>query len=300
MIKLGERCLVPQHLLSGGAGDGCLGSVFQLELRTSKGGVEAPIKLGLSLYEDDECRQILGCFNPYRTVWPDPQDDLIWRVGVTYSHSYLASRLPANGDMLVHHFTLCGPCEHQDPNEECTKNPLSSSGPKYGLTIHIGAGEHHAGQRPCGGGSTFPTHGGAPASEGRRAAQRQCSSARKPRAAEVDTKGCRVMALDMQSQRIRFDPHSGSPQTIDTHFDFPTNVKPVPPPQAFLNGFNIGFTGREHPIFRQEINISPPRITEANRRVIVVRGTFALRDSSGHYDDEYDGFIDVGVIVERE
>jgi hypothetical protein len=33
------------------------------------------------------------------------------------------------------------------------------------------------------------------------------------------------MALDMQSQRIRFDPHSGSPQTIDTHFDFPTNVK---------------------------------------------------------------------------
>jgi hypothetical protein len=60
------------------------------------------------------------------------------------------------------------------------------------------------------------------------------------------------------------------------------------------------FTGREHPIFRQEINISPPRITEANRRVIVVRGTFALRDSSGHYDDEYDGFIDVGVIVERE
>lgn len=54
------------------------------------------------------------------------------------------------------------------------------------------------------------------------------------------------------------------------------------------------------PIFRQEINISPPRITEANRRVIVVRGTFALRDSSGHYDDEYDGFIDVGVIVDRE
>jgi hypothetical protein len=131
MIKLGERCLAPQHLLSGGAGDGWLGSVFQLELRTSKGGVEAPIELGLSLYEDDECRQILGCFNPYRTVWPDPQDDLIGRVGVTYSHSYLASRLPANGDMLVHHFTLGGPCGHQEPNEECTKNPLSSSGPEY-------------------------------------------------------------------------------------------------------------------------------------------------------------------------
>jgi hypothetical protein len=26
----------------------------------------------------------------------------------------------------------------EDPNEECTKNALSSSGPEYGLTIHIG------------------------------------------------------------------------------------------------------------------------------------------------------------------
>jgi hypothetical protein len=89
------------------------------------------------------------------------------------------------------------------------------------------------------------------------------------------------MALDMQSQRIRFDPHSGSPQTIDTHFDFPTNVKAIPPPQAFINGFNIGFTGREHPIFRQEINISPPRITEANRRVDRGKGHFRAQGQLG-------------------
>jgi hypothetical protein len=108
------------------------------------------------------------------------------------------------------------------------------------------------------------------------------------------------MALDMQSQRLRFDPHSGSPQTIDTHFDFPTNVRTVPPPQAFINGFNIGFTSSDHHIFRQEINLSPPVVPSSSPRSVVVRGTFALRDSSGHYDDEYDGFIDVGVIVERE
>ena len=138
-IQLGERCLAPQHLLSGGPSVGVLRAPGDSwNCPSSKGGVEGPLNLRLSLYEDDECRAILGCFNPYHPDVRDPEDDLIGETFVTYSRSYLASRLPENGDVLVHHFTLGGPCGHQEPGEECTKNPLSSSGPQYGLTIHIG------------------------------------------------------------------------------------------------------------------------------------------------------------------
>jgi hypothetical protein len=138
MIKLGERCLAPQHLPSGGpvsVGGALWAPDATWNCPSSKGGVEAPIELGLSLYEDDPCP---FCFNGYAPYVPDENDDLIGEVDVSYSRSFLASKLPENGDMLVHHFSLGGPCGHQEPGEGCTKNPLSSSGPEYGLTIHIG------------------------------------------------------------------------------------------------------------------------------------------------------------------
>jgi hypothetical protein len=123
------------------------------------------------------------------------------------------------------------------------------------------------------------------------------------------------MPIDMKSFRVRFGPQEpnwkpGQAQRTDVGFTFPTPVRRHPPggelqgqpvAQSFINGFNIGFTGSDHEIFRQEINLSPPRfVVPGPGTGVFVTAHFALRDSSGTFDDEYDGFIDVGVIVERE
>jgi hypothetical protein len=124
------------------------------------------------------------------------------------------------------------------------------------------------------------------------------------------------MPIDMRLLRARFGPEEGDwkpgqPQRRDVAFVFPTPVKTQPPPddpngdpipiaQSVINGFNIGFTGTDHEIFRQEINLSPPSIFPGPGTAVKVTVHFALRDDSGTFDDDYDGFIDVGVIVERE
>jgi hypothetical protein len=122
------------------------------------------------------------------------------------------------------------------------------------------------------------------------------------------------MPIDMKSFRVRFGPGEpdwkpGQAQRRDVGFVFPTPVKRYPPPderqgqpiaQSFINGFNIGFTGTDHEIFRQEINLSPPSIFPGPGTGVKVTAHFALRDDSGTFDDDYDGFIDVGLIVDRE
>lgn len=126
-------------------------------------------------------------------------------------------------------------------------------------------------------------------------------------------KGCRGMPIDMKTWRVRFGPEepgwqSGQAQSREIGFGFPTRIKRYPEEderegepiaQSFINGFNIGFTGTDHEIFRQEINLSPPRILSGDQAVEVT-AYFALRDDSGTFDDDYNGFIDVGVIVDRE
>lgn len=101
------------------------------------------------------------------------------------------------------------------------------------------------------------------------------------------------MPVDFQSRRLSFPSRSGFIQTQEQTFDFPSSITKG---EAFINGFNIGFTDNDHEIFRQEINTGIVRIIEDT---ITVRATFLLRDSSGNIDDRYDGFIDVVVVVDR-
>jgi hypothetical protein len=102
------------------------------------------------------------------------------------------------------------------------------------------------------------------------------------------------MSIDFQSARIRFEPHSGSAQDVNRDFTFPVQVRKA---ESFINGYNIGFTGTDHHIFRQEINTA---IRAINGNVVTVRAVFSLRDSSGTFDDAYDGFIDVVVVADLE
>lgn len=137
-IAVGERCLAPQHLISGSLIYGWLWAPNHAswDCRPRDGGVPPPSSLSMELWEDDPCG--LGCFNPY---WPevlDPEDDLIGPVsGLTWSRSQLAAQLNHVGDSRLETYTVGGPCGHQEPGEECTKNPLSSSGPEYEITLLI-------------------------------------------------------------------------------------------------------------------------------------------------------------------
>jgi hypothetical protein len=101
------------------------------------------------------------------------------------------------------------------------------------------------------------------------------------------------MATDFQLHRFTFPSHTGSAQTQDRTFVFPTNVQRA---EAAINGFNYGFTSDDHPLFRQAVDVSILSIL-LNR--VTVRVSFALRDRSSFFDDAYDGFIDIIVIVVR-
>ena len=103
------------------------------------------------------------------------------------------------------------------------------------------------------------------------------------------------MPLDFQASRFAFPSRTGFAQTQDQTFVFASNIKPGKV-QVMLNGFSIGFTASEHPIFREEVETSVVRIVN---NTVTVRVSLALRDRSGFFDDPYDGFADVVVLVDR-
>ena len=102
------------------------------------------------------------------------------------------------------------------------------------------------------------------------------------------------MAVDFQQQRARFTPHTGGPQIGQLTFVFPTNVRKA---ESIVNGFNIGFSKSDHHLFRAAVDTT---VLGINLNTVHVRVDFALKDSSGIFDDAYDGFVDVLVLVDRE
>jgi hypothetical protein len=102
------------------------------------------------------------------------------------------------------------------------------------------------------------------------------------------------MAIDFQRQRATFPSHTGSAQSIELAFAFPTRVRRA---ESALNGYSIGFTSSDHHLFRAQIDTT---VTVVTLSTVRVRVDFALRDSSGTFDDAYNGFVDVLVIVDRD
>jgi hypothetical protein len=101
------------------------------------------------------------------------------------------------------------------------------------------------------------------------------------------------MAVDFQRQRATFPSHTGSAQSTELTFVFPTNVRKA---ESAVNGFNIGFSNSDHHLFRAQVDTT---VSVVNLNTVRVRVDFALRDSSGTFDDAYNGFVDVMVLVDR-
>jgi hypothetical protein len=100
------------------------------------------------------------------------------------------------------------------------------------------------------------------------------------------------MPIDFQEQRIRFESDTGGPRTLTREFEFPSRVRKA---VSLINGFHAAFTNSEHPLHRLEINTR----AVVDEEDVEVTATFALRDRSGTFDDDYEGFIDVVVLVDR-
>jgi hypothetical protein len=65
--------------------------------------------------------------------------------------------------------------------------------------------------------------------------------------------------------------------------------------EAAINGFDIGFSQSDHHLFRAQVDAG----TAIVNNIVNVTVNFALRDSSGTFDDAYYGFVEVLVIVDR-
>jgi len=81
---------------------------------------------------------------------------------------------------------------------------------------------------------------------------------------------------------------------MEVPFFFPSTVRKA---EAVINGFEIGYTDSDHHLWRMEIDTTVQSITAGTVKVLV---RFAVRDASGNFDDRYDGFVDVLVIVDRD
>jgi hypothetical protein len=107
------------------------------------------------------------------------------------------------------------------------------------------------------------------------------------------------MPIAFESRRIRFgdpgEPDTGGPLTKVEKFQFPSTVRKA---VAVINGFHAGYKNEEHPLALLEVNTHAD-IDVEDKTVVSVRAILALRDNSGNFDDDYGGFIDVVVLVDR-
>jgi len=92
--------------------------------------------------------------------------------------------------------------------------------------------------------------------------------------------------------RFNFPQTTGRPQSITQAAVFGSRVNRA---DAAINGLDIGFSQSDHHLFREQVDVS----TTINNNTVNVTVNFALRDSSGFFDDAYNGFVDVLVIVDR-
>ena len=106
------------------------------------------------------------------------------------------------------------------------------------------------------------------------------------------------MAIELRNlPRFTFPSQSGGPQSRLQTIAFPTVVRSA---VAVINGFRIGFTSSDHELFQKEVNASTQITSGDEGPEVLVRVNFALRDKSGVFDDPYEGFVEVVLIVDRD
>jgi hypothetical protein len=99
------------------------------------------------------------------------------------------------------------------------------------------------------------------------------------------------MAMQMKEGWLTFPSTTGRKQRRETTVVFPTTVRSA---QAVMKGFHVDYNNGDHHILEIEMDLD----TTISANTVRVYGDFAFRDSSGYYDDPYDGWINFVVIAD--
>ena len=101
------------------------------------------------------------------------------------------------------------------------------------------------------------------------------------------------MAIVFDTQSVHFPALKGSDANEVLEFTFPGTINKA---SAMLSGMLWGFRDGEHPVFRQ--GITAEILSAQGSNTAVVQVGLAIRDSSGFFDDAYDGDVSVTVIAD--
>jgi hypothetical protein len=104
------------------------------------------------------------------------------------------------------------------------------------------------------------------------------------------------MAIELQNlPRFTFSSASGGPQSQKKIIGFERAPRSA---VVAINGFKIGFTNKDRSLFEQTIDAHAIINSGGDGYNVTVTVTFALRDKSGIYDDPFEGYVDVVLIVD--
>jgi hypothetical protein len=100
------------------------------------------------------------------------------------------------------------------------------------------------------------------------------------------------MAIDFRELTITFDPTSGRAQRESATAVFGAQVQKA---QAMLKGFHIQYTGSDHHVWQQQVDLD---VTAIDNNSVTVAADFLIRDSSGNIDDAYHGWVQAVVVAD--
>ena len=100
------------------------------------------------------------------------------------------------------------------------------------------------------------------------------------------------MALEFQTFTVKFDPTSGRRQREPGFVNFSRGVRRA---ECAIKGYNVRYTDADHHILELEVDIDGPTVSGTQVSFTV---DLVLRDSSGNFDDRYNGWVEVLVIAD--
>jgi len=102
------------------------------------------------------------------------------------------------------------------------------------------------------------------------------------------------MALAFETTEVKFYPAKGGTKSLPGTATFKRAVRAA---DASVKGFELGFTGDDHHLFMQQIQV---KNVKTNGPTVTFDVDLGLRDKSGHYDDTYEGKVWVLVTADTD